>query len=190
MQPLKIGFALCGSFCTIPSVLEKVEQTAREGYDIFPIMSETAAKTDTRFGKASDIVARLEKLSGRQVISSIREAEPIGPQKMFDVLCVAPCTGNTLAKLASGITDSSVTMAVKAHLRNGRPVLLSLSTNDALGASAQNIGKLMPRKNIFFVPFSQDDPEGKPASMTADIDLLFPAIEAAARGEQLRPVIK
>jgi len=153
------------------------------------IMSENAAETDTRFGCAENVKKQLLEISGKEIICTITEAEPVGPKKLFDVLAVAPCTGNTLAKLASGIADSTVTMACKAHLRNGRPIVIAVSTNDALGANAKNIGELLNRKNIYFVPFRQDDPHGKPNSLIAELALLKDTIEASLEGRQLQPVI-
>jgi len=179
MDKLRLGLALCGSYCTYARVMEAAERLC-ERYDVTPIMSENAASTDSRFGSAADFYARLQAMSGRAPITTIKAAEPIGPKALLDVLLVAPCTGNTIAKIAAGVTDSSVTMAVKAHLRNERPVVLAVSTNDALGANAQNIGALLNRKNIYFVPFYQDDPTGKPRSLVADFGLLAEAVEAAA----------
>lgn len=186
---LTIGYAFCGSFCTIKKSIEKLRELKLTGCKIIPIMSENAYSTDTRFGKSSDIVHEIEDICGRKVIKSITEAEPIGPKKMVDVLVIAPCTGNTLAKLSNAITDTCVTMAAKSHLRIGRPVLITLASNDGLGASATNIGKLMNTKNIFFTPFAQDDFNQKPNSLVANFDLLLPAIEAACDKKQLQPVI-
>lgn len=188
MSDIRVGFALCGSFCTFSSVIPKFEELALKGYDMYPIMSEIAANTDTRFGKAEDFKDRLKKASGKNIITSIAAAEPIGPKKLLDILVVAPCTGNTLSKLANSITDTSVTMAVKAHLRNARPVVIAVSTNDALSGSAKNIGTLLNYKNIYFVPMKQDDYEKKPTSIVADFDFILPTIEKALNGEQLQPV--
>lgn len=188
MKP-RIGFAVCGSFCTYEKTMVAAGRVC-EKYDVTPIMSEISARTDSRFGKAEDFKKKLEGYTGKNVIESIKEAEPIGPGKLLDLLVIAPCTGNTLAKIACGITDTSVTMACKAHLRNDRPVLIAVSTNDGLGASAINIGALLNRKNIYFVPFYQDDPIGKPTSLLSDFDLLEEAIEAALQGRQLQPVIR
>ena len=153
-------------------------------------MSDTAAETDSRFGRAADHIRRLTELTGRRVVTTIAETEPLGPAEPLDALLIAPCTGNTLAKLAHGITDSSVLMAAKAHLRNGRPLVIALSTNDGLSGSAENIGRLLNRKNVWFVPFGQDDPVKKPRSLQADFSLLGEAVEAALRGEQLQPILK
>jgi len=184
-----IGFAVCGSFCTHDKAMAALEQVRAQWRNIVPIVSECTAATDTRFGKAHDLMREMERICDRRVISSIAAAEPIGPKKLLDLLIIAPCTGNTLGKLAGGITDTSVTMAAKAHLRNGRPVLIALSTNDGLSTSAHNIGELLTRKNIYFVPFGQDDPVNKPASLTADYTQIVPAALAALEGRQLQPVL-
>ena len=184
----RIGFAMCGSYCTYAEVFYHAEKLA-EKYNIVPIMSDTAAETDSRFGTAAEHLRRLTALSGRRVISTVTEAEPLGPALPLDALIIAPCTGNTLAKLAHGITDSSVTMAAKAHLRNGRPLIIAFSTNDGLSGSAENIGKLLNRKNIYFVPFRQDDAEKKPRSLQAVFPMMEDTIEAALRGEQLQPIL-
>lgn len=185
----KIGFALTGSFCTFEKALEQMAALAGMGYELYPIMSQTAYDTDTRFGTAAEFRRRMEEAAGRQIIHTIAQAEPIGPQKLLDLVVVAPCTGNTLAKLAWGITDTPVTMAVKAHLRNRRPVLLAVSTNDALGAAAKNIGMLLNTRGLFFVPMGQDAPEKKPASVVARFEALPRAVEAALEGRQLQPLL-
>lgn len=188
MPKTKLGLAVCGSFCTFDKIMPIAERLAAD-CEVTAVMSENAAGTDTRFGCAENAKARLREITGKDVICTIPEAEPIGPKKLFDVLAVAPCTGNTLAKLANGVADSTVTMACKAHLRNGRPVVIAISTNDALGTNAKNIGELMNRKNIYFVPFRQDDPQGKPNSMISDLSLLEETIGAALEGRQLQPVV-
>ena len=185
---MKIGYALCGSFCTHARSIAVLEKLAEE-HTIVPILSETAASTDTRFGKAADLLEILRALCGREPIRTIAEAEPLGPAEALDLLIIAPCTGNTLAKLAHSIADTPVTMAAKSHLRNGRPVLVAVSTNDALAGAAENIGKLLARRNYYFVPFGQDDPIGKPTSMVADFTKIPPALEAALEGRQLQPVL-
>ena len=185
---IRLGFAMCGSFCTFKLVLEELERLAKD-YDITPIMSQGAAFTDTRFGKAEDFRRRVAEICGREPITAIADAEPIGPRALLDVLVIEPCTGNTLGKLANGITDTPVTMAAKAHLRNGRPLVLAVSTNDALGASARNIGTLMNAKNIFFVPMRQDSPRGKPASLVADFSETAAAIKSALEGRQTQPLL-
>ena len=185
---IRLGFAMCGSFCTFKLVLEELERLAKD-YDITPIMSQGAAFTDTRFGKAEDFRRRVAEICGREPITTIADAEPIGPRALLDVLVIEPCTGNTLGKLANGITDTPVTMAAKAHLRNGRPLVLAVSTNDALGASARNIGALMNAKNIFFVPMRQDSPRGKPTSLVADFSETAAAIKSALEGRQTQPLL-
>lgn len=189
MDKITVGFAMCGSFCTFDKAVSTLEKLIDAGYDILPIMSENASSVDTRFGKAADFVKKLESLSGKPVIKTIKDAEPIGPKEMCDVLLIAPCTGNTLAKLNAGITDTSVTMAAKSHLRVLRPVVLAVSTNDALGANAKNIGSMMNRKNIYFVPFSQDDCVKKPNSLVSDFGLIPETIEQALNARQIQPAL-
>ncbi len=189
MNGIKVGFAMCGSFCTFSAVIEEMKKLVSLGYDVFPIMSPISRNADTRFGKAEDFARQVEELTGKKIISTIMEAEPIGPQKLIDVMLVAPCTGNTLGKIANGITDTSVTMAVKAHLRNLKPVVIAVSTNDALSASAKNIGVLLNTKNVFFVPMGQDSPEKKATSLVADFSLIDKTIEMALIGEQLQPIL-
>lgn len=169
--------------------MEALEQVKARFSRVVPIVSEAAAGTDTRFGTAHDLMREMERICDRRVISNLREAEPIGPKKLLDLLIICPCTGNTLGKLAAGVTDSSVTMAAKAHLRNGRPLILAVSTNDGLGASAPNLGSLLGRKQVYFVPFGQDDWAGKPASLVADFAQVPDTVEAALRGEQLQPLL-
>lgn len=190
LEELRVGFAFCGSFCTMSKALDALEQTAARFGPVTPIVSEAVASTDTRFGAAHDFMREMERICGRRVISTIVEAEPIGPKELLDVLVVCPCTGNTLAKLAHGVTDSPVTMAAKAHLRNGRPLVLALATNDGLGASAPNLGTMLGRKHVYFVPFGQDDCAGKPASLVADFSLAPETVEAALRGEQIQPLLQ
>ena len=187
-EKLRVGIAMCGSFCTFEKVLSAMEQWA-DRYDLTAILSETAASTDTRFGKAADFIARLEHITGKPVIRTIADAEPVGPKKLFDVLVIAPCTGNTLAKMAHGITDTAVTMAAKAHLRNGRPLCVAFTTNDGLSVTLQNVGVLLTRKNIYFVPFYQDDPIGKPNSLSADFTKLEQTFQSAVDHNQLQPLL-
>lgn len=189
MNNINIGFALCGSFCTFSEVIAEMKKLSDKGYNIFPIMSFNAYQTDTRFGKAEEHIRRIEEICGKKIISTIPDAEPIGPEKMLDILVIEPCTGNTLAKLANGITDTPVTLAAKSHLRNNRPLLIAVSTNDALSGSAKNIGKLMNIKNIYFIPFSQDNPLGKPRSVIADFGKTEEAILHAIKNEQIQPII-
>ena len=190
MEQLRVGYAFCGSFCTFQKSMAVLEKVAERYSDVQPIVSETGAVTDTRFGKARDFLTEMERICGKPVISTITGAEPIGPKGLLDVLVIAPCTGNTLAKLALGVTDSSVTMAAKAHLRNGRPVVVAVSTNDGLSVSLKNIAELLCRKDIYLVPFAQDDPVHKPNSLVADFELIPDTIEAALLGEQLQPVLE
>ena len=189
MDKIKLGVALCGSFCTFSKVIRVVKQLVDLGYDVSPIMSFHAYSLDTRFGKAADFIMELEAITGHPVLHTLCDTEPIGPKKMFDLLVVAPCTGNTLAKLALGIVDTPVTLAVKSHLRNGNPVVIAVSTNDALSNSAKNIGMLMNRRHYYFVPMAQDNFEKKPTSVVALFEKLPETIEAARKGEQLQPVL-
>ena len=189
MEHKTVGFAVCGSFCTHDKAMAALEQLKSRFARIVPIVSECTAATDTRFGTAHDLMREMERICDHRVIASVKAAEPIGPQKLLDLLILCPCTGNTLGKLAAGITDSSVTMAAKAHLRNGRPLLIAPSTNDGLAASAVNIGTLLTRKHIYFVPFGQDDPFLKPTSLVADFSLVPDAALAALEGQQLQPML-
>lgn len=186
--PIRVGFGLTGSFCTFQQVLEQLELCAKENWDITPIMSEISYCTDTRFGKAESFIDKMQTICNKAVLHTIAQVEPIGPKQLLDVMIVAPCTGNTLGKLANGITDSSITMAVKAHLRNSRPVVLAVSTNDALSNSAKNIGTLFNNRNIFFVPMRQDNMVTKPTSLVAEFSLLGETVEAALEGKQYQPV--
>ena len=185
---LRVGVALSGSFCTYAVVLPQIEKMCTL-FSVTPIMSETAYGTDTRFGKAEDHVKQLENMTGQRVLHTVAEVEPIGPQKTLDVLVVAPATGNTLAKLSSGIADGAVTLAVKAHLRNERPVVLAVSTNDALAGAAKNIGQLLNMRHLYFVPMRQDDPAHKPRSVVADMTCLIDTVLAAANGRQIQPIL-
>lgn len=189
MEKITLGYALCGSFCTIKHSLSALRTLIDEGYNVKPIMSQTVYGTDTRFGKAEDLINDVETLCGCKIIHDIASAEPIGPKNLLDIMVVSPCTGNTLAKTALGITDTSVTMAVKAHLRNNKPVVLAIATNDALGAACKNIGLLHNMKNIYFVPYRQDDPHSKNNSLVCDFSLLPQTVKAALDGKQLQPVI-
>ncbi|MGE4275638.1 MAG: dipicolinate synthase subunit B [Lawsonibacter sp.] len=189
MENKTIGFAVCGSFCTHAKAMSALEQLRARWQTIIPIVSECTADTDTRFGKAHDLMREMERICDHRVLSTVKAVEPIGPQKLLDLLIICPCTGNTLGKLASGITDTSVTMAAKAHLRNSRPLLIAPATNDGLSASAASIGTLLARKYIYFSPFGQDDPEKKPTSLMADFSLVADAAQAALEGRQLQPLL-
>ena len=189
LENVRIGFALTGSFCTFPKILPEISRLVEEGADVLPIMTPTSANTDTRFGTAREYIDQIEKLTGKKILTSITEAEPIGPKEMVDVMVIAPCTGNTLAKLANAITDNAVLMAVKSHLRNQKPVVIGLSSNDGLGMNAKNLGLLLNTKNIYFVPFKQDDPFKKPNSLVARYDLLIPTVLEALEGKQVQPLL-
>lgn len=185
---MNVGFAMCGSFCTYSKVFPIMELLSRD-YNITPIFSQSSYTTDSRFGTAQEHMEAVQEICGKPPLHTIGQVEPIGPKKLFDILVIAPCTGNTLAKLAHGIADGPVTMAAKSHLRNGRPVLIAVSTNDALAGAAENIGKLLGRKHYYFVPFGQDDPRNKPTSMVADFSRLPNALEEALEGRQIQPLL-
>lgn len=186
---IRVGFALTGSYCTFSKAIRALEEVKKQYGVVLPILSENSAATDTRFGTAESHRAELARICGRPPITTICQAEPIGPKQLLDVLVIAPCTGNTLGKLANGITDTAVTMSAKAHLRNGRPLILAVSTNDGLSVSLRNIGDLAMRKQIYLVPFGQDDPENKPNSLVADMTLIPQTIEAALEGRQIQPML-
>lgn len=188
MTKATIGFAMCGSFCTFSKAFEQMASLVTGGYTVLPIMSENACTTDTRFGTAAEMVKKAESITGNKVLRTVVETEPIGPKNMCDLLLIAPCTGNTLAKLSLGVTDTAVTMAAKSHLRVLKPVLVCPATNDALGASAQNIGRLLNTQNFYFVPMRQDDPVNKPHSLVADFSRIPECAAAALAGKQLQPV--
>ena len=189
LQGIKIGFALTGSHCTIASVLFQVGELVAAGAQVFPVVSPTVQTDNTRFGRASEVLESLENITGNQPIGSIVDAEQVGPGKLFDLLIVAPCTGNTLAKLANGITDTAVLMAIKAHLRNQLPVLIAVSTNDGLGINARNLGTLLNTRSVFMVPFGQDNPLEKPNSLVARMELILPAALNALQGIQIQPIL-
>lgn len=190
MSKETVGFALCGSFCTFKKVIPQMKKLVDEGYKVIPIMSYTAYTTDTRFGKANDFNNEIEQICKENIIYTISGAEPIGPKELLDALVIAPCTGNTIGKLANGISDTSVTLAAKAHLRNQRPVIIAVSTNDALGTSARNIGTLMNSKNIYFVPMEQDDYINKPNSIVADFKYIPDTVrEVLATNKQPQPIL-
>ena len=183
-----IGFAMCGSYCTHKYAIEELEKLIKAGHEVIPIVSENVYSTDTRFGTAKDLQNKLYELTGREVISSIVDAEPLGPKIKLDTLIICPCTGNTLAKMAQGITDTAVSMAAKAHLRSNRTLVIALASNDALSANLKNISTMLNRKNVFFVPMTQDDPEGKPHSLVASFSLLTPTLDGALRGKQYQKI--
>ena len=185
----KVGFALTGSFCTFSKVFPEIEKLIAAGAEVFPIISESVRNFDTRFGRAEEWILKFEGMTGKKVISTIVEAEPIGPKSLLDIIIVAPCTGNTLAKIANSITDTPVTMAVKAHLRNAKPVVLAVSTNDGLGNNAKNLGTVLNFKNIYMVPFGQDDPFKKPGSLVAHNELIMDTLMLAMEGRQIQPVL-
>ena len=189
LNGLRIGFAMTGSFCTFQQCFEQAEILIEYGTELLPIMSEHAASTSTRFGTSSENLEKLRSITGKEVITTVAAAEPIGPRELTDIMVVAPCTSNTAAKLAASVTDTAVTMAVKSHLRHGKPVVLAIASNDSLMGSAKNLGELFNRKNYYFVPMVQDDWINKPASLVAEFSMLPQAIEAALNGVQLRPII-
>lgn len=189
LNGIKIGFALTGSFCTISKVIPEIEKLVGAGAEVIPVISGSVDKFDTRFGTAKDLRLKLEGITGKKIVNSIIDAEPFGPKSLVDLFIVAPCTGNTLAKIALGITDTPVTMACKAHLRNQKPLVIAISTNDGLGANAKNIGLLLNTKNVFMVPFGQDGPDTKPNSIVADEKLILPTIESALKGKQIQPLL-
>jgi dipicolinate synthase subunit B len=189
LEGIKVGFALTGSFCTFGIIVPELEKLVSEGAEVYPIISEAVDKLDTKFGKAEEWKGRLRSITGKSIISSIVEAEPIGPKAFLDILVIAPCTGNTLGKVANAITDTPVTMACKAHLRNGKPVVISIST-DGLSANAKNLGFLLNAKNIYLVPFGQDNPTVKPNSLVANTELILPTILEALKGRQIQPVLR
>lgn len=189
MEQIRVGFAFCGSFCTYDQVMPALERAKARYGDVTPIISEKSAETDSRFGPAHEFIREMERICDRRVIDTIPKAEPIGPKKLLDVLVIAPCTGSTLSRLANGMSDTAVTMAAKAMWRNGRPVVVAVSTNDGLGASGENIARLMQRKHFYFVPFAQDDPVHKPQSLKADLALVPETLAAALEGRQAQPVL-
>ncbi|MGN0551964.1 MAG: dipicolinate synthase subunit B [Oscillospiraceae bacterium] len=189
LADVKIGYALCGSFCTFSRSIEQLKRLKEMGADITAIMSFNASSIDTRFGTAESFRKTIEEITGKPIILTIEGAEPIGPKKMFDVLVICPCTGNTMAKLANSIIDTPVTMAAKSHIRNGRPIVIAAATNDGLAGSAKNIGALMNYKEYYFVPLGQDDSEKKPRSLVSDFSELSDTIIAALNGKQFQPLI-
>ena len=189
MEHIRVGFAFCGSFCTYDQVMPALERAKARYGDVTPIISEKSAETDSRFGPAHEFIREMERVCDRRVIDTIPKAEPIGPKKLLDALIIAPCTGSTLSRLANGMSDTSVTMAAKAMWRNGRPVVVAVSTNDGLAGSAKNIAALLDKKHVFFVPYRQDDPVGKPTSLVADFTRINDTVDAALQGRQLQPLL-
>ncbi|WP_276352446.1 dipicolinate synthase subunit B [Cohnella caldifontis] len=188
-QGITVGYALSGSHCTLPEVMPNIKRFVDAGANVIPIVSNSIMTTDTRFGTSEHWQTELRAVTGNELVTSIVEAEPLGPSKTIDVLVIAPCTGNTTSKLANAMTDTAVLMAAKAQMRNGRPLVLAISTNDGLGLNAANIAKLLVAKNIYFVPFGQDNPNGKPNSLVARMDLVMETCEAALEGKQLQPML-
>lgn len=189
LEGMRVGFAVTGSFCTHRATLQAMESLVKMGVDVYPILSYNSSEMSTRFMANTELIERVTLLSGHEPICTIKDAEPIGPKKLFDAVAIVPCTGNTLAKLANAITDTPVLMAAKSHLRNNRPLILAVSTNDGLSGSAKNIGLLLSMKNYYFVPFGQDDCRRKPFSLVADFDLLGETLARAMEGKQLQPVL-
>ena len=190
LEGKNVGFAITGSFCTFDKILMELKRLTAEGANVIPILSTNAATMDTRFGTAADFLGKVEEITGNTPVLTIVDAEPLGPEGRLDILIIAPCTGNTIAKLSNGITDTSVLMAAKAHMRNNKPLVISISTNDALGLNLSNIACLMNAKGIYFVPFQQDNYEGKPKSMIARTELIVPTLELAFEGVQLQPLFQ
>lgn len=184
-----IGFALCGSFCNFKSAFDELEKLVAAGNEVVPIMSDMVYKTDTRFGRAEDFIKRAELLCGRRVVHTITDAEPLGPKIKLECLCICPCTGNTLAKLSCGVCDTPVTLAAKAHLRNERPLVIALASNDGLLGNAENFGRMLARRNVYFVPLRQDDAKAKPRSLVCDFTKLQETIEKAKTGSQIQPIL-
>ncbi len=189
LENVKIGFALTGSFCTFSKVIPKIKELKEKKANIIPIMSYNAYNLDTKFGKAKDFIIEIENITEKKIIHTIQDAEPIGPKKLTDILIIAPCTGNTIAKLANDIIDTPATMAAKSHLRNNKPLVIATSTNNALSGNAENIGKLLNRKNYYFVPFKQDNPITKPRSAVFDPEYIVKTIEYALEGVQISPIL-
>lgn len=189
LNNIKIGFALTGSFCTFKKAIPKMKELIKKGADILPIMSYNSYKLDTKFGKAVEFIKEIEIITGKKIIHTIQDAEPIGPKKLTDIMVIAPCSGNTMAKLALDIIDTPVTMAAKSHLRNDRPLVIAPSTNNGLSGNAENIGKLLNRKNYYFVPFRQDNPITKPRSIVFEEEYLIKTIEYALEGTQISPIL-
>ena len=189
LNGIKIGFVLTGSFCTFSKTIPKIKELMKEGAEVIPVMSYNSYKLDTKFGKALDFRKEIEDTTGKKIISTIQEAEPIGPKRLTDIMVIAPCSGNTMAKLACDIIDTPATMAAKSHLRNENPLVIAPSTNNGLSGNAENIGKLLNRKNYYFVPFRQDNPITKPKSIVFDVEYLIKTIKYALEGKQISPIL-
>ncbi|MGL4735975.1 MAG: dipicolinate synthase subunit B [Cellulosilyticaceae bacterium] len=189
LKELKLGVALCGSFCTFKSAVKLIEELVNLEIDVYPIMSFNAYTLTTRFGNANDFIEQIESLTGKPIIHTIPGAEPLGPKNIIDAILIAPCTGNTLAKLAHGIIDTPVLLATKSLMRNGKPVIIAISTNDGLGLNLSNLGTLLPNQNTYFVPFGQDDPVNKPYSLVADLSLAARTVSLAINGQQIQPIL-
>lgn len=189
LNKIKIGFVLTGSFCTFSKTIPKMKELVKQGAKVIPIMSYNAYNLDTKFGKVQEFIEEIEEITGKEIIHTIQGAEPIGPKKMTDIMVIAPCSGNTMAKLAYDIIDTPAVMAAKSHLRNNRPLVIATSTNNGLSGNAENIGKLLNRKNYYFVPFKQDNPISKPRSIVFEFEYLIRTIKAALDGEQISPIL-
>lgn len=190
MKKIRLGFALCGSFCTLSKAIEKMEELSKLNYDIIPIMSFNAYNLDTKFGKAQDFIKKIENISGKKIINTLQDAEPIGPKNLTDIMLVCPCTGNTLNKICNASSDTPVSLAIKSHLRVQKPVVIFLATNDALAASATNFGKALNTKNIYFVPLGQDDPINKKTSLVSHFELVEKTLYLALKNKQIQPIFK
>lgn len=189
LKGINVGLALTGSHCTLEEIMPRIQELVDQGADVYPIVSYAVDTLDTRFGTAQKWKDTLKEITGKEPINSMAGAEPVGPKQLVDVIVIAPCTGNTMAKLANGITDTPVLMAAKAHLRNLRPLVLAISTNDGLGMNAKNLGLLLNTKNVYMVPFGQDSPTGKPNSLKSRMDLILDTIEHALQGKQIQPLL-
>lgn len=189
LKGIKIGFVLTGSFCTFRKTIPKMKELKKQEAEIIPVMSYNSYQMDTKFGKAKDFIQEIEEITGNKIIHTIPDAEPIGPKKLTDIMVIAPCSGNTMAKLACDIIDTPAVMAAKSHLRNDRPLVIAPSTNNGLSGNAENIGKLLNRKNYYFVPFKQDNPITKPRSIVFDVEYLIKTIKFALEGEQISPIL-
>lgn len=189
LKGVRVGFAITGSFCTFEKIIPQIENLIKEGAEVLPILSTNAANIDTRFGTAKDFKEKLVQITGKQIVETLVQAEPVGPNNLVDIIIVAPCTGNSLAKLANAVTDTAVLMVVKSHVRNNKPVVLGISTNDGLGGNSRNLGVLLNTKNYYFVPFAQDDSIKKPKSLIFKTELIIPTLKEALDGKQIQPIL-